>query len=222
MFTFAKKIQWLNLLSYLVVIILAVLFIYAQVKNHINVQHVTIKPSELFPQPLLGEDNALITMVIFEDFRCSHCRVFEEHIFPKVQTDFVDTNQVKVYFVNYAFLGESSIIAALASECVYKQSNRAFWIYKKALMDSQNDIRYTTEGLVSVARDIGMGIDVEVLRQCITNQDTRKALSNDITFANKLGVKGTPSVIVNNILLNNYTYDTISFEIEKAIGNNKR
>lgn len=169
-------------------------------------------------QPMLGQEDAPVTLVVFEDFSCSHCRHFNEDELPKIEREFIDTGKAKLYFVNFAFLGANSRAAALASECVYKQSPAGFWDYEKILMRSQGKDIYDTESLVELASTYVSGIDSAALSQCIEKEETADVLDADIAMARAVGVDSTPVVVVNGTFAQNYSYDIVAPAIRDALG----
>jgi len=47
-------------------------------------------------EPVLGDQNAPVTMVIYEDFQCPFCQRFEQNTMPQIKSNYVDTGKVKV------------------------------------------------------------------------------------------------------------------------------
>lgn len=46
-------------------------------------------------QPTLGRANAPVKLILFENFLCEHCKAFEEGVFPRIKSDYIDTGQVQ-------------------------------------------------------------------------------------------------------------------------------
>lgn len=170
-------------------------------------------------QPFLGTATAPVNIAIFEDFRCPHCKDFTETTFKRLEQEFVNTGQARVYFYNFAILGEESTLAARAAECVYQQDNRYFWAYKEALMAHQEtEGLYTVEGLTALARDNFDYVDVDALQQCLDNGDTAAMVAADNELANTLELPGTPALVVNGAFVNAFpTYEVASRAIRQAL-----
>ncbi len=73
-------------------------------------------------QPTLGREDAPVKLILFENFLCEHCKAFEESVFPRIQSDYIDTGQVQAYYVNLAWGAEGATTAGLAGECAYRQN----------------------------------------------------------------------------------------------------
>lgn len=78
-------------------------------------------------QPAIGSPDAPVKIAIFEDFKCPACKYFDENVWPELENEYISTDQVQAYFINYAFLAPDSRTAAVAGECVYQQEEALFW-----------------------------------------------------------------------------------------------
>lgn len=70
-------------------------------------------------QPLIGDPDAPVTIVAFEDFKCPVCKQFEEDVYPQIVNELVETGQANMYFMNFQFIGPDSTTAGIAGECAY-------------------------------------------------------------------------------------------------------
>ncbi|MGL6101886.1 MAG: thioredoxin domain-containing protein, partial [Exiguobacterium acetylicum] len=88
-------------------------------------------------QPTQGENSAPVSIVEFGDYKCPSCKQWGETVYPKLKKEFIDTGKVQFSYINVLFHGEESILAAKASESVYRQDKKAFWTFHKAIYDAQ-------------------------------------------------------------------------------------
>lgn len=180
---------------------------------------------DLEGQPMMGQEDAAVTIVEFGDYRCPYCREFETDVFPKLKENFIDTGKVKFYFVNFPFLdsnfkGSSSTRAAVATECVYRQDPQQFWDFHHAVYKNQRSEHKdwaTVDYLMSIARDNTEGLDYGELRSCIATQDTLKQVNQDRQLAQQHGVRSTPSVYVNGDLVKNWQYNPLAQKIQNSL-----
>jgi protein-disulfide isomerase len=145
-------------------------------------------------QPTLGQRNAPLKVILFENFMCEHCKVFEADVFPALKRDYIDTGKVEVYYLNLAWGSEQAELSALAGECAYRQDESAFWNFKSDLYAAQGSWQ-TLDDLLTVA---GASYDVPPLRQCIEEKRYTSEVQRDLDLADKVGVQGTPSIVVGN------------------------
>ena len=154
-------------------------------------------------QPTLGDAAAPLEIVVFEDYKCPHCRDFSQAVLPELMADYIDSGNAKVIMLNFPLpLGEDSVTAALASECVYAQDKDAYWTYHEALFAAQEDPNSTwatAERLSEIAADIS-AIDSEELASCIEDETYLDLVEAERAMGAAAGVRGTPSVFVNGVL----------------------
>lgn len=175
---------------------------------------------ELERQPGLGDEDAPVTVVIFEDYSCPACRTFEEQVFPRLKRDYIDAGEVRAYFINFQFLGPDSINAALAAECVYHRDEAAFWDYKSAIYRIQGPqgARWaTTPRLVELAGETVPWLDQNELRSCIEDERHLDAIERDRDIAVASGATGTPTVFVNGRQTASPSFDDVQRAIDEAL-----
>lgn len=170
-------------------------------------------------QPLLGDPEAPVTIVAFEDFKCPVCKRFEETVMPRIEQELVDTGRANIAFINYQFLGPDSTTAGIAGECVYQQEEALFWEYKTILFRVQGDERETWATpalLVDVAEEYVPDIDSEELAECIDDRRYEDEVARDRETAQASGATGTPTVFVNGTKLADWSYPSIERAVAQA------
>lgn len=166
-------------------------------------------------QPRLGNPDAPVKLVLFENFLCDHCKTFEENVFPRIERDYVETGLVEVYYVNLAWGPAQAITAGLAGECAYRQNEPAFWDYKSALFAAQagHDGSWaTTSELVAIARRNVPTLDADALQACIEDERYLSEVQRDLDLGDYVGIQGTPSVVIGN-----QGFEAPSFELLAAV-----
>jgi protein-disulfide isomerase len=178
---------------------------------------------DLEGEPMIGNASANVTVVEFGDYQCPYCKQFDQQVFPQLEENYIDTGQVKFYYVNYAFLGDDSTEAAVASECVYNQANTTqFWDFHHAVFDNQGREHsgwVTTDSIMEIARDSTEGLDYDGLRSCISGSSTSSEVQSDKRMGQANGVTGTPSIFVNGEQLRGFGYETVSQAIDQELQN---
>ena len=51
-------------------------------------------------QPYIGEETAPVEIVEFGDYKCFHCKDFNDSLFPLIHKEFVETGKAKFYYMN--------------------------------------------------------------------------------------------------------------------------
>jgi protein-disulfide isomerase len=94
------------------------------------------------------------------------------------------------------FLGEESVWAAEASECAADQD--AFWPYHDLIFARHRGANrggYSIENLKAYAGELGL--DQTVFDQCLDSGKYTQLVSEQTTAAQQIGVRSTPSFVVN-------------------------
>lgn len=167
----------------------------------------------------LGDPNAPVKVDIYEDFRCSGCMRYTQGFEPTLFQTYVDTGIVYYSFHSYIVIDNydqttASYNSALAALCAADQN--LFWEYHDTLYANQvteSADLYTDERLVQMAENVGLEMDT--FNQCFDSKQHEDILLNDIAQAQALGLHGTPSILVNGVLVDT-TMDAITTAIEAA------
>jgi protein-disulfide isomerase len=172
-------------------------------------------------QPAYGSPEASVKIAIFEDFKCPACKYFDENVWPKLEREYLSTNQAQAFFINYAFLAPDSRTAAVAGECVFQQNEALFWDYKAIVYRSQgpeSQAWATPQRLTELAREYVPDINADELRTCIDENRYAEEVQSDLEMGTAIGVRGTPSVFVNGIRVEQANdYNQIKALIDEAL-----
>src|SRR4051812_30801051 len=57
-------------------------------------------------QPVIGNEQSKVTMIEFGDYKCPACKQWSANIYPQLKTQFIDSGQAKLAFINTLFHGE--------------------------------------------------------------------------------------------------------------------
>lgn len=178
------------------------------------------KSFDLSGQPLLGQDSAKVTMVVFEDFKCPNCKNFEDNTMPTLQSKYIDTGKVKLYKLNFPFIGPDSTTAAEAAECAYLQTGSKGYNQLATLLFRDQKDEQTVWATPTELEKLGGyvdGLDAAKFKTCVESNATKAQVDADTAQANKAGVNATPSVFVNGVLSKDYSPATVSAIIDKAL-----
>ena len=91
-----------------------------------------------YASPILGSANAQVTIVEFGDYQCEMCHSWFHNTRGSIIDNYVDAGKVNIVFVDLAFLGSDSPIAAQATYCANEQGK--YWEYHSILYYKQEGI----------------------------------------------------------------------------------
>lgn len=158
---------------------------------------------------ILGDPAAPITIVLFEDFLCPHCQTYQQTV-KRVMVEYVFRGKARLEYrmVPVVNLTLSTLSAQLA-ECADVLRPGTFWQAHDLLFELASAERFSTNTANRFAQAIG--IPIESLMRCV---DTADQVKIDGDMARKVGVQGTPAVMVRYgngpvewIVIEGRTYD---------------
>ena len=144
----------------------------------------------------IGDPNASVTIFEFSDFQCPFCGRFFRTVEAALFRDYVDTGKVTFVYKHFAFLGQESVWAAVASECAADQGR--FWEYHDLLFNRQageNVGAFSKDRLMNFAKQLGL--DMAQFEPCLKEERTLDRVQADAQEGRQANVTGTPTFFIN-------------------------
>jgi protein-disulfide isomerase len=155
----------------------------------------------------LGDDAAPVKIVVFSDFMCPGCGAFALSERPRIMP-WVEAGQAQ--YISYDYVLGSfphSFLASRAARCAAEQplagseDGTGYWPYHDLLYQrrdsyagqSQRDVVGT---FIGYGQEIGL--DTRAFEQCVRSDRYADTVSANRMVGDQLGVRGTPTVLVNN------------------------
>ncbi len=144
--------------------------------------------------PVTGSSSQKIIVAEFSDFQCPYCAKAQV-----VVKEFMTRNQGDVTLVFKHFplteIHQQAEPAALAAWAATEQGK--FWEYHDALFEQQGKLG--DELYLELANNLKL--DVERFNRDRQSPEAKAAIKKDFELGKSLGVRGTPSFVVNGIFL---------------------
>ncbi len=160
--------------------------------------------------PILGDKNAPVTVVMFTDFQCPACSTVDP-ILKNVIAGY--GNKVRLVIRDFPLerIHENAFQAALAANAANMQGK--FGEYKELLYKNQNSL--DTESLKKYAANIGL--NVKKFETDMTDEKAAIEIRKDIADGNIYGVSGTPSIFVNGYKIRGLSVKSFRKAIDRAL-----
>jgi protein-disulfide isomerase len=143
--------------------------------------------------PVLGAEDAPITIIEFSDYECPYCRQWHAEVYSQL----IDTYGDQIRFVYRDFPLESihsnAKSAAQAANCAHEQG--VFWEYHEMLFSMEQGLG--SEAYLEYASQLDA--DQAAFKECIDSGRYQEEVQADFEFAAELGVRSTPTFFVNGI-----------------------
>ncbi|GAC1483331.1 MAG: thioredoxin domain-containing protein [Gemmatimonadaceae bacterium] len=144
-----------------------------------------------------GSPLAPIVIVEFSDFGCPYCAEFARETFPAIDSEFVRPGKVYFKYVPFVIgMFPNALQAARASECAGEQNR--FWVMYDRLFSAQPEWKAErSPDALFVRYAASAGLDKSRFAACYARAETHRGTMWANAAAEKLGVRVTPSFIVN-------------------------
>jgi protein-disulfide isomerase len=143
--------------------------------------------------PVLGDENAPVTIAVFDDFECPYCAQ-SVPLFKQVLD--IYPGKVKLVFKNFPLSShrnaQNAAITALAA-----QRQGKFWEMHDLLFANYNKLN--PQKIDELAAEAGL--DLDQLKKDRKDPQLSARIKQDIDEGTAAGVRGTPTVFVNGRLL---------------------
>jgi protein-disulfide isomerase len=154
------------------------------------------KPVSL-PDMALGPKDAAVTITEYASMTCPHCAAFNEQVFPKIKSEYIDTGKVRYVFREFP-LDIKAAAGSMLSRCIAKDDAPKYFAVTDMLFRQQNDwvMKNTTETLTRIGKQAGL--TQQQVEACLKDQALLDKISADQKYASEvLKVDSTPTFFVN-------------------------
>jgi len=151
----------------------------------------------------VGSESAPIRVIEFSDFGCGYCRRFHLNVYPTLREEYIESGHVQWKYIPFVLgIFPNGREAAVAGECVIRHGPDGFPGFRDRLFEDQSawrDAEDPTDVFVEVAAS--QGVEPEPLRQCIREEAVMDRVRANNAAGRELGIRGTPSFLVNGFPL---------------------
>lgn len=140
---------------------------------------------------ILGNKDAKVIIVMYEDFKCSWCVKFNNESERSIKDTYIKTGEVALVYRDFPFLSDESFRAAEAGYCAHDQGK--FWEFHDAVFTNQGGPNKTTledQNLKSFAK--AAGLNSAEFDQCLDSGKHTQAVLEAKDAGELAGVRGTP------------------------------
>ena len=164
-----------------------------------------------------GNENAKITIIVYESLTCSHCATFHKDVYPQLKKDYLDTGLAKIEFRHFP-LDIAAFNAAKIVQCKPEDSleileslysNQQAWVKGGTIEELNNNLKNFIEK---------KGFDIN-FKECINNKSIEDFVLNDRVEGTKnFKINATPTIIINNEKFEkSLNYKNLKKSLEKLI-----
>lgn len=190
----------IGIVSVVSLVIVAVL-VYSNRASESSPEHINALSSlprgidSLTGLPYIGDPDAPLSIIIYEDLGCPNCRNFYTTVEADVMTEYVEEGKVRLMVYTLAFVNALSLPGAEGVTCAAEQDK--FWEYRDTLFNNQGVNPFNRANLIQWADDLGM--DTGAFSECFDLGIHSQAIIDRSQTAYEFGVTGTPTTEIAGV-----------------------
>ena len=147
--------------------------------------------------PIMGNQDAPITILEWGDYQCTFCYKFHQNTLDIINEDFIKTGKVKLVFKDFPLNGPDSLLAAEAAYCAQDQGK--YWQYHDELYKNWGGERtgwVTRDSLDKFGTTVNL--DLNKFNNCLNEHKYQEKVISLHEFGKEIGIDATPSFLVFN------------------------
>ena len=149
--------------------------------------------------PVMGSQDAPVTMIEYSEYLCPFCRSFALETLPLIEKEYIDTGKVKLIFRDFPMHGDLAKIMAMVAECAAEQGK--FWEMQSFIWERSDEWSQSEsyESLVATVQGYAdeLGMDSEGYTSCLQDSTIFERIIEDHNIGVQDGVTGTPAFFIN-------------------------
>ena len=169
------------------------------------------------PAPVAGDPDADVTVTVFDDFSCPHCRDFNQNVYPELRSQYIEPGEIRYEHADLPIPVNrrwSWWVASAARGVQENVGDEAFFTFASRAFANQGS--YSLPLLGTLAAEVGgdsCGTQIDA-----ANETYRPVLEADKQRAGEIGVRATPGIVVNGDVVDGNSFSDVSAAIESATG----
>lgn len=143
-----------------------------------------------------GNPDGDITLVEFSDYRCSYCKRAHPEIKQLLERD----GNIRYIVKEFPILGPDSVATARMAQAALQLDRERYGALHDELMAFGGPLNEATAYQIAAS----VGYDIPALKELASSEAIGMRLGANHTLARTLGLEGTPSFVVGNLILRGY------------------
>ena len=163
-------------------------------------------PFDTGGRPSIGAKDAKVTVLVYDDFQCPYCARSYKTMMHSVFPDYKD--KVRIVYKDFplAEIHPWAVHAAVDANCLFDQSNDAYWDFADYVHSNQGAIKGDNRplpdqlaALDKSAEDYGKrrNLNATKLEACVKAQDSAAVMASSRYGERALGIDATPTIFIN-------------------------
>jgi protein-disulfide isomerase len=147
-------------------------------------------------RPVVGSADAPVTVTVYSDFSCPHCKRFKAEVFPQLETEYIQAGDLRYQHGDLPLPVDETwswAIASAARATFVEAGNDGFWEFLPSIFEQQGSYSYE---VVETIADDAAGVGTAA-RTAAEEETYRDVVAADRERAREMGAEGTPTVFMD-------------------------
>lgn len=149
--------------------------------------------------PVMGQEDATLTMIEFSDYECPFCKRFFDDTLGQLKEEYIDTGKVKLVYrdLPLSFHDPMATKEAIAAECARKQGgDDVYFKYHDEIFNrtASNGNGLSEDDLNTITSELSLNIGQ--FSTCIEDPAMDDEVKKDVADAATVGATGTPTFFI--------------------------
>lgn len=165
--------------------------------------------------PPIGNPQAGVTVDSYTDFACPHCREYMRTVYPVIEREYVRPGRIAYLHRDYPIpLNQWSWLIPNAAFAVYADADvEGYYTFVERIFEYQNE--YSVETVTQVGTEAGARANT--VQQALERDPFCRQINRIRQRAEERGVSATPTVFVNDRMLEAPSTDELREALESAL-----
>ncbi len=177
-------------------------------------------PGASLDVPVLGDADAGVVLEVYEDLGCPACAGYAAVSFPTLESEYLDPERIRYEHRDLLATPVGGELANAAREVFERHGNEAFWAFKSAVFDRQENARNDPVETVSdIATD--QELDTDEIVAAVEEERHAETITENVARGQAFGTPGTPSFVLDGELIETSAagdFDELTAIISEAVG----
>lgn len=166
---------------------------------------------------VMGNANARVTLIEYNDYLCLHCARFFRQTMPKIIEHYIKNGKLKFVAREFPIPNLQPRAAAASQAALCAGGQGKYWEMHDILFYNQRNL--WDDNLRAYASQVGL--DTSKFNDCLAREDYAGQIAKDIEEGQAMGVRGTPSFVLgltdptdhNRIKVTKFVYGARPYEV---------
>lgn len=151
--------------------------------------------------PFIGDKNAPVTMAVWYDYQCGHCKNYDATTLKELKASHVDTGKVRLLLKDFQFFPGSEEVAVFG-RAMWEAYPDQHYAWFAGVMELPANGQLTVAQVKEVAAGLP-GVDANRVAQLATDKHDEylAAVKADREEGTSFGITGTPATIIGTQML---------------------